>query len=124
LNENKGQICRAVLSSLPEWFGIPEAVDEYVAAAEDLPMLVARTDMDRIVGFLSVKLQTAAEAEAYVLGVRGDWHRQGIGTQLFQAAGALARSQRVPLFDRDDARGFASRSALSRDAVVLRGHRV
>ena len=35
----RGDICREVLESLPEWFGIPASVENYVAAADELPML-------------------------------------------------------------------------------------
>ena len=81
------------MSLLPEWFGIPEAVDAYVAAVDDLPLLIARINGSEIIGFLSLRFHTEAAAEAYVLGVRPEWHRKGIGIRLFEAAGALARSR-------------------------------
>lgn len=56
-------------------------------------MLVARTADGQVVGFLSLKIQTPAAAEAYVLGVRREWHRRGIGTRLFEAAAMRTRSQ-------------------------------
>lgn len=92
LKDGKGAACRTVLASLPEWFGIPEAVEAYVTAAGDLPMLIARAGGGDIVGFLSLKFHTEAAAEVYVLGVRPEWHRKGIGTRLFGAAGALAKA--------------------------------
>ena len=35
---SKGEICRDILGDLSEWFGIPEAVDDYVRSVEELPM--------------------------------------------------------------------------------------
>ena len=78
----KGAVCRDILEDLPEWFGIPQARLHYAEAVETLPMFgfVVR---DRVVGFLSVKHHTRFTAEAYVLAVKRDWHRQGIGRALF-----------------------------------------
>lgn len=83
LNRSKGLICREILTSLPEWFGRPEAIDQYAAQAEHLPMFGFVTDDATTVAFLSVKTHFATAAEAYVLGVRRDFHRRGIGRRLF-----------------------------------------
>jgi hypothetical protein len=37
--DGRGAICRQVLESLPEWFGIPAAIKTYVAESDHLPML-------------------------------------------------------------------------------------
>ena len=93
LTEGRGEVCRVILSSLPEWFGIPESVEAYVAAADTLPMLVARMADGEVAGFLSLKFHTASAAEAYVLGVRREHHRKGVGRALFAAAEAMACSR-------------------------------
>lgn len=79
---SKGEICRDILCDLPEWFGIPEAIDEYVRSVEDLPMFGFRS-VGSFVAFLAVKQHTSAAAEAFVLGVKRKWHRRGIGRRLF-----------------------------------------
>jgi ribosomal protein S18 acetylase RimI-like enzyme len=84
--EGRGAVARAVLAALPAWFARPEAVDAYVAAADRLPMLVARDTEGRTVGFLSWKEHTDTAAEAYVLGVVPEWHRRGVGRALFRQA--------------------------------------
>ncbi len=81
----RSAVCRAVLTALPEWFGIPEARDAYIRDAADLPMLASRIGAE-IVGFLSLKIHTAAAAEAYVVGVRREYHRRGLGRRLFAQA--------------------------------------
>jgi len=86
LEDGRSEIARAILASLPQWFGRPASVDAYVAAADDLPMLAARTPDGVCVGFLSLKVHTAVAAEAYVLGVAAGWHRKGIGRALFESA--------------------------------------
>jgi GNAT superfamily N-acetyltransferase len=46
-------------------------------------------------GFLSLKLHTEAAAEVYVMGVRPETHRRGLGTALLEAAEAFLRERRV-----------------------------
>ena len=53
--DGRGSLCREVLESLPAWFGIPEAIESYVAAAANLPMMACFDAADRAVGFVSVK---------------------------------------------------------------------
>jgi len=85
LTEKKSETCREILGALPEWFGIPEAIDAYAKDVADLPMLVARDKSGLVVGFVALKPQTSAAVEAYVLGVRREWHRNGCGRLLFEA---------------------------------------
>ena len=91
LREGKADVCRAILSSPPGMVRHPqESVDAYVAAADALPMLVARMADGEVAGFLALKFHTAFAAEAYVLGVRREWHRKGVGKALFAAAEEMA----------------------------------
>ena len=70
-----------MLATLPEWFGIEEAVQHYVRQVAELPTFaVGRA------GFLSLELHTEAAAEIHVMGVRPDGQGRGIGTALVQAA--------------------------------------
>jgi ribosomal protein S18 acetylase RimI-like enzyme len=78
----KGAVCREILDDLPGWFGIPEARRHYVEVVEALPMF-GFAIRGHIVGFLSVKQHNRFTAEAYVLAVKRDWHRNGIGRMLF-----------------------------------------
>jgi GNAT superfamily N-acetyltransferase len=91
LNEQKSETCRKILESLPEWFGIPEAIDAYAKGVADLPMLVAKDQSGLVVGFIALKPQTSAAVEAYVLGIRREWHRQGCGHLLFEVAERMTR---------------------------------
>lgn len=90
LHGQKSQTCRSILRTLPEWFAIPEAVDDYVRDVVNFPMIVAQNKAGDTIGFISVKQQTSVAAEAYVLGVVPDYHRRGIGRLLFNAAEKMA----------------------------------
>ena len=89
----RAAVCRQVLEVLPEWFGIPAAIESYVAAASDLPMLAWFEPSGRVAGFVSVKAQTAAAAEVHVIGVKRPWHRRGVGRSLIEAAVQLAEAE-------------------------------
>jgi GNAT superfamily N-acetyltransferase len=91
LHEQKSETCRTILASLPEWFGIPEAIDAYAKAVADLPMIVAKDQAGLVVGFIVLKPQTSSAVEAYVLGIRREWHRKGCGHLLFEVAERMAR---------------------------------
>ena len=81
---DRAAIARSILEGLPEWFGIPNAREEYIKRAADLPMLAVSTGT-QIIGFLSIENKTHVSSEVYVLGVRREWYRQGIGKRLFSA---------------------------------------
>lgn len=90
LNEQKSETCREILEALPEWFGIPAAIDAYAKGVAELPMLVAKDQSGRVIGFIALKPQTRSAVEAYVLGIRREWHRKGYGRRLFEAAERVA----------------------------------
>jgi GNAT superfamily N-acetyltransferase len=90
LHERKSEVCREILEALPEWFGIPEAIDSYAKGVAELPMLVAKDTPGMIIGFIALKPQTPSAVEAYVLGIRREWHRKGCGRLLFEAGEKIA----------------------------------
>jgi len=79
----RSRLCRELLAALPDWFGIQEAVDDYVRNVAELPTFAVGRD-----GFLALKLHWEAAAEVYVMGVRPERHRRGIGAALLEAAEA------------------------------------
>ena len=50
-DESKAHITRTILEALPDWFGIPESTEEYIADSTGKPFFCA-CDGDRPVGFL------------------------------------------------------------------------
>ena len=83
LTEDKGQACRVILDALPEWFGLEDAKDRYVLGVEETTFLVCQNETSsETVGFLSLKEQTEAASETYVMGLRPEFHHQGLGKSL------------------------------------------
>jgi coenzyme F420-0:L-glutamate ligase / coenzyme F420-1:gamma-L-glutamate ligase len=89
--EARSRIAEAVLRDLPEWFGIEEATTAYIEAAATLPTFAVEPDA----GFLCLKQHTPRAAELYVMGVRRERHRGGIGRALVEAAESWCRARRI-----------------------------
>ncbi|MGE4245644.1 MAG: GNAT family N-acetyltransferase [Parvibaculaceae bacterium] len=82
--ENKAAICRSILESLPDWFGIPESIDRYADEVVRLPMFGVRRD-GVVAGFVTIETHNPHVAEIHVIAVRQPFHRQGIGRVLIEA---------------------------------------
>ena len=85
----KQRITRLVLSALPEWFGIPEAREEYIAGSADKPYFAAFAGGQPL-GFVCLRETGKDTAELFVMGVMKEHHRQGIGRALFKKAADTA----------------------------------
>jgi GNAT superfamily N-acetyltransferase len=77
----RSRLCESILRELPEWFGIASTVTEYVNSVAELPTFAVGAD-----AFLSLKQHSPYAAEIYVMGVRPERHRQGLGRALVAAA--------------------------------------
>ncbi len=88
--QQKSAIARSILEALPDWFGIEEATEMYIRESGE-QVFFAALEEDRPIGFLTLKETGRATAELAVMGVRREYHRQGIGRKLFEAAKAEAR---------------------------------
>jgi len=78
----KAAVCESILRSLPEWFGVEAAVQQYARDIDHLPTFLALAG-ETVVGFLTLKQHNEFSAEVYVLGIRKEFHHQGIGRRLF-----------------------------------------
>jgi len=86
--------CEGILRSLPQWFGIEEAVVKYVQDTRVLPTFLARCN-DDVVGFLTIKQHNSQAAEIHVMGVIPKWRRKGVGRRLLHEAEEQLRKQGV-----------------------------
>jgi ribosomal protein S18 acetylase RimI-like enzyme len=89
-----GSVCRRILAMLPTWFGIPDAVEDYVATADRCPTVVASfggTD----VGIATVVRHSDYAAEVYVMGVVPEFHRRGVGRAMLRHAEATLAADGV-----------------------------
>jgi GNAT superfamily N-acetyltransferase len=86
-----GATCREILAALPTWFGIEQANENYIAVAERSPAIVASLD-GHDVGILVLVHHSAYASEVYLMAVRPEQHRRGIGRALLlRAEASLAR---------------------------------
>ena len=79
-----GQICAEILRLLPAWFGIVEANDDYIRTADTHPGVVAAVGGDDV-GIATVKHHSPYAAEIYLMAVKPDHHRHGIGRIMLRA---------------------------------------
>lgn len=78
---------RRLLDQLPDWFGIPESNDGYVAAASALTSYLARDrETGDIAGVLLVERHFPESAEVHLMAVDPAIHRRGAGRLLLEAA--------------------------------------
>lgn len=86
-DEIKKKVCEKTLRSLPQWFGIELAIQEYIETSAWLPMLVSfPEDTESFSGFVSLRLPFPESAEIYVMGVLPEYHRTGTGSMLISSA--------------------------------------
>lgn len=90
----KSQDCTAIIRSLPEWFGIEEAIVHYSNSIDHLPTWLAG-EAERVLGFVSIKQHTQYSAEVYVMGILQEAHHKGIGRALIEQSQEWLRSQDV-----------------------------
>lgn len=87
--EEKRKIARLILEALTDWFGIPEARENYISESAD-EIMVASFENDAPNGFLCLKETGRDTVELAVMGVLPKYHRKGIGRKLFEAAKEIA----------------------------------
>lgn len=88
----KSEITEQVLRALPEWFGIEEAIVEYVEKSAGMRFWAAYDD-ERSVGFVALLTHNRYTAEIYCMGVLEPFHHQGIGKTLVAACERTCREQ-------------------------------
>ncbi len=84
--EKKSTCADTILRALPDWFGVEEAVNDYVEDVADLPVWVAMDHGGNCLGFVAVKIHHGHTGDIYVLGVLPEHHGQGIGKKLVETA--------------------------------------
>lgn len=84
-NKEKEMISRTILEALPDWFGIPEAREEYIVNSVNQQFFAAVKE-GKPIGFLCLKQTGKDTVEVAVMGVLKEFHRHGIGRKLFMKA--------------------------------------
>lgn len=83
--KEKEIISRRILEALPDWFGIPDAREEYIKDSANQQFFVAMKE-EKPIGFLCLKETGKDTVELAVMGVLKEFHRHGIGRKLFMLA--------------------------------------
>lgn len=89
-----GTDVRRVLEALPDWFGDPEAIDNYVAASEsDSYDSYLATDGPSVLGVALIRRHFPETAELHLIAVTPDSRGRGVGRLLIgRAASDLVAS--------------------------------
>ncbi len=82
--DEKSAHAKAVLETLPDWFGNQEALEGYVKGVRDLPFWAALDEAGDCLGFFGVRIHYGHTGDIYVCGVRPECHRMGVGRALYK----------------------------------------
>lgn len=88
--KEKEKISREIQEDLPEWFGITESTEEYIADSKDKPFLACFLENEPV-GFIVLNETSLDCTEIFVMGIKKKFHRQGAGEKLNQAYENLAK---------------------------------
>ena len=88
-SETKRIIARKILEALHDWFEVYESREKYISDCKDWIFLAAKEN-DEYAGFLCLKETGKDTVELAVMGVLKEFHRHGLGRQLFEAAKKIA----------------------------------
>ncbi|WP_027339807.1 GNAT family N-acetyltransferase [Halonatronum saccharophilum] len=80
-SQRKAMVCEDILRSLPEWFGVEDAIKDYIEGVKDKCFFLAKVE-EKVVGFLAIKDHNDHTSELYVMGILEGYHRKGIGKEL------------------------------------------
>ncbi len=92
LPDAREHISRTILKALPDWFGIPEAIEDYARDCRELETWVA-FDGGTPVGFFALKETSDVAEDMHVLGILHSHQRAGIGRRFCACAEAHARER-------------------------------
>jgi len=83
--EDKTAITLRIMHSLPAWFSPPDDIDRKAIIHKEYPFFAAYNGAEPI-GFITLKIHNQYTADIYNLGVLEQYHRQGVGRRLLEAA--------------------------------------
>lgn len=88
--KEKKKIAREILTNLPEWFGLPESTEEYINESKDKPFIASFVDGE-VAGFVVLNETSEDCAEIFVMGIKKEFHRMGIGRMLNEEYETMAK---------------------------------
>lgn len=91
---DKKEIAKKILTSLPDYFGIESSINEYVEKCASMPFWTYQVQ-NKAVGFISIKKHNQDSAELYVMGVLNEYQRKHIGHSLLKECENWCRSDGI-----------------------------
>ena len=88
----KETVVRKILEALPDWFQMEEGREQYIRESGGQICIGAAYE-NEYVGFLCLKETGKDTLELAVMGVLKEYHRQGIGREMFMMAKNIAREK-------------------------------
>lgn len=85
-------LCQTVTKDLPEYFGLPEANEHYAIGVTKCANFAAQKDGNYI-GLVAIDFPYPNNANIYWMAVKRDYHRQGVGRKLIDAACHFAKKK-------------------------------
>lgn len=82
-HEEKSKVTDFILRKLPDWFGVEEAIVDYVLGVKESDFYIAY-HLNQVVGFVSVKINNQYTAEIYVIGILMEYQNKGLGKALLK----------------------------------------
>jgi len=99
LDEPVPEEVERLLDTVPEWFGQPEANEEYIQAARTKETWTVRNETDTVLGVTLVDRHFPHIAEIHLTLVDRQAHGTGVGTAMMSAIEADARARGVRLLE-------------------------
>jgi predicted N-acetyltransferase YhbS len=94
LRPGESAACEAILRGLPDWFGIEEALVQYVRDLDTCEAFVAEAD-EAVIGLIALRQRSVAASEIHVMAIAPEHHRRGIGSALVAHVEDLLRARGV-----------------------------
>ncbi|WP_064708509.1 GNAT family N-acetyltransferase [Rhizobium bangladeshense] len=85
----KAELCRSIMKALPDWFSEPEVIDASAEAVEDLPVF-GYIEADVVTAMIALKPHLPGAVEIALIATRPEYHGQGAGRHLVDAAERFA----------------------------------
>lgn len=95
----KELIARSILYDLPEWFGIPEATEEYINRSREMLMFASLDGNNDANGFICLESHNEDTLEIYVMAVLKKERNKGIGKELIKNINEYAKQKGYKLIE-------------------------
>jgi GNAT superfamily N-acetyltransferase len=94
METHEASTCEGILRSLPEWFGIEEAIIRYRHDIESMDSYLASINVT-LAGFITLNFHNEFSAEIQIMAVKKPYCRNGVGKEMVKFAEKKALERRI-----------------------------